>query len=153
MNLIDSPKMRGEVGIVLRGPDGVVKDSRTIRNLVVNVGLAHIISRMVGTTQGVMSHMAVGSGSTAAAAGDTALGSQIGSRIALDSTTISGSDNEKVIYVATFGAGVSTGAVTEAGIFNASTSGVMLCRTVFSVVNKAADDVMQITWTITLSAT
>jgi hypothetical protein len=28
----------------------------------------------------------------------------------------------------------------------------MLCRTVFSVVNKAADDTLQITWTITLSA-
>jgi hypothetical protein len=28
----------------------------------------------------------------------------------------------------------------------------MLCRTVFPVVNKAADDALTITWTITLSA-
>jgi hypothetical protein len=99
-----------------------------------------------------MGFMAVGSGSTAAAAGDTALGSQLGSRKALDSTTITGSNNEKVQYVCTFAAGEGTGAITEAGIFNASSSGDMLCRTVFSVVNKAADDTMVITWTVTLSA-
>lgn len=97
--------------------------------------------------------MGIGAGTAAAAAGDTALGSPLGSRVALTSTTISGANNEKVVYVATFGAGVGTGAVTEAGVFNALTSGDMLCRTVFSVVNKAADDTMQITWTITMSAT
>jgi len=70
----------------------------------------------------------------------------------LDSTTISGSNNEKVVYVSTFAAGAATGAVTEAGIFNASTAGDMLCRTVFAVINKAADDTVEITWTITLSA-
>ena len=51
-----------------------------------------------------------------------------------------------------FEAGDATGAVTEAGIFNAASGGDMLCRTVFSVVNKAADDTMSVTWTITLSA-
>ena len=30
--------------------------------------------------------------------------------------------------------------------------GDMLCRTVFSVVNKAADDTLSVTWTITLAA-
>lgn len=153
MKLYDLPQSRGDVDIVVCAANGDVKDVRRIRNLVVNTGLAYVISRMVGTSMAVMSHMAVGSGTTAAAAGDTALQSQLGSRVALSSTTISGANNEKVVYVATFGAGVGTGAVTEAGVFNASTSGDMLCRTVFSVVNKAADDTMQITWTITMSAT
>jgi hypothetical protein len=152
MNLTESPKMRGNVDIVLRKSDGSIKDKREIHNLVVNTGLAYIISRMVGTSKNVMSHMAIGAGTTAAAAGDTALESQLGSRVTLDSTTIAGSNNEKVVYVATFGTGVGTGAVTEAGVFNAGTSGDMLCRTVFAVVNKAADDTMEITWTITLSA-
>ena len=56
------------------------------------------------------------------------------------------------VYVSAFEAGDATGAVTEAGIFNAASGGDMLCRTVFSVVNKAADDTMSVTWTITLSA-
>jgi hypothetical protein len=152
MNLKEITRMRGDVAIVLKRDDGTVKDRREIKNLVVNTGLAYIISRMVGTSKSVMSHMGVGAGTTAAAAGDTALESQIGSRVSLDSTSIAGSNNEKVVYVATFAAGVGTGAVTEAGVFNAGTSGDMLCRTVFAVVNKAADDTMEITWTITLTA-
>lgn len=152
MNTSENLKLAGELEIILFDKNGLVKHSETVENLVVNTGLAFIISRMVGTAKNVMSYMAVGSGSTAAAAGDTALGSQLGSRVALDSSTISGSNNEKVIYVTTFGAGAGTGAITEAGIFNASSSGDMLCRTVFSVVNKAAEDTMVITWTITLSA-
>jgi hypothetical protein len=152
MNPVDTLALAGNLSIVVRDKDGNIKDQRLVDNLVVNTGLAFIISRMVGTTKGVMSHMALGSGATAAAAGDTTLGSQLGSRVALDSSTISGSNSEKVIYVCTFGAGAGTGAVTEAGIFNAGTSGDMLCRTVFSVVNKGADDTMVVTWTITLSA-
>jgi len=145
-------KMTGDVSLVLRGADGQVKETREIKNLVVNAGLAYVISRMVGTAKNVMSHMALGSGTTAAAAGDTDMESILGSREALDSTTIAGSNNEQVVYVASFEAGDATGAVTEAGIFNASTSGDMLCRTVFAVVNKAANDSLTVTWTITLAA-
>lgn len=148
----DKLKMTGDVSLVLKGPDGQVKETREIRNLVVNAGLAYVISRMVGTAKAVMSHMALGSGTVAAAAGNTDLGSMLGSREALDSTTISGANNEKVVYVASFEAGDATGAVTEAGIFNASSSGDMLCRTVFAVVNKGANDSLTVTWTITLAA-
>jgi hypothetical protein len=95
-----------------------------------------------------MSHMAVGAGTAPAAAGNTALGTELG-RVALGSTTAT---NNQVSYVASFGAGVGTGAVTEAGLFNASTGGTMLCRTVFSVVNKEAADTMSITWTVTIGA-
>lgn len=144
--------LKGKLNILITGSDGAVKTDVTVDNLVVNTGLAFIISRMVGTSKAVMSHMGVGSGTTAAAAADTALQNPLGSRKVLDSTTITGSNNEKVTYVTTFAAGEGTGAVTEAGIFNASTSGDMLCRTVFAVVNKAIDDTMVITWTITLSA-
>lgn len=144
--------LEGQLDIVLLDKDGQVKQSQTVENLVVNAGLAYIISRMVNTSKTVMGFMAVGSGTTAAAAGDTALVSQLGSRKALDSTTITGSNSEKVQYICTFAAGEGTGAITEAGIFNASSSGDMLCRTVFAVVNKAADDTMVITWTVTLSA-
>ena len=141
--------MRGDVDIVLRGPDGQIKETRKVKNLVVATGLTFIASRMGGTSASVMSHMALGSGTTAAAANQTDLVSILGSREALDSTTPS---SNTIVYVASFEAGDATGAVTEAGLFNASSGGDMLCRTVFSVVNKAADDTMSITWTITLSA-
>jgi hypothetical protein len=54
-------------------------------------------------------------------------------------------------YVALFPAGTGTGTVTEAGVFNNSSGGTMLCRTVFGVVTKDAGDSMSITWTITVS--
>lgn len=145
-------KLSGALSIVLTDKNGNVKDTREVKNLVVNAGLAYIISRMVGTAKSTMSHMALGAGTTAAAAEQTDLLSMLGSREALDSTTITGTNSEKVQYVCTFEPGDATGAVTEAGIFNASAAGDMLCRTVFPVVNKAADDQMAVTWTITLSA-
>lgn len=144
----DGLKLRGDVALVLRDKKGNVKEERNIKNLIVDTGLNFICDRMKDD-ETAMTHMALGSGSTAAAAGDTTLGSQLGSREALDSSTVT---NNQIVYVASFEAGDATGAVTEAGIFNASTGGTMLCRTVFSVVNKAADDTLSVTWSIQLSA-
>ena len=134
--------MKGRLTIAIN--DEVVQ---VVDNLVVTTGKGYVASRMKDASATAMSHMAVGSGSTAAAAGDTALGSEA-ARIALTSTTVSGAD---VTYVATFGAGVGTAALTEAAILNASSSGTMLCRTVFPVVNKQSTDSMSVTWTVTAS--
>jgi len=151
--IIDNLKLSGQLNIVLKGKDGEIKDQRTVKNLVVNSGLAYITSRMTGTSKAVMSHMGLGSGTTAAAAGQTDLVTLLGSREALDSSTISGANSEKIVYVSSFEAGDATGAITEAGIFNAASGGDMLCRVKFDVINKAADDTMSVTWTITLAAT
>lgn len=148
----DLVKARGTVRLLLTDKDGRVKEDREIPNLVVSVGRAYIASRMVGTAQGIMSHMALGSSTTAPTAAQTALITQLGVRKILDDTSIAGGDNHQVVYVATFEPGEATGAVTEAGIFNASTVGTMLCRTTFAVVNKGTDDTLGVTWTITLNA-
>ena len=152
MNTLENLAVTGQLGIVVKDSSGNIRDERLIKNLVVNKGLEYIASRMKDASKSVMSHIAVGSSSTSASATQTDLGSILGSRVSLAGTSISGSNNEKVVYTCTFGAGVSSGAITEAGVFNASSSGDMLCRTVFSTVNKGASDTMSITWTITLSA-
>lgn len=143
----DSIKMTGELRITVTSPDGNITQETVVPNLVVTAGKNFIASRMKDTTASAMSHMAIGTGSTAAAAGNTALGSEAG-RVALTSTTVTAN---AVAYVATFGAGTGTGAITEAGLFNASSSGTMLCRTVFSVINKGAADTLGITWTVTVN--
>lgn len=140
--------MKGELTIDRFDSFGKLVESRKIPNLVVSAGKNLMISRLLGTTDGVMTHMGVGTGTTAAVVGNTALETALGARVALTSATQS---TNSVTYVGTFGAGVSTGAITEAGIFNALTSGTMLCRTVFPVVNKAAGDSIIITWVVTLS--
>ena len=139
----------GQLSVILRDADGNIKQDVRVKNLVVNTGLNFMTSRMKDTTLDAMTHMAVGSGTTAAAAGDTALETQISARVSLTSTTVT---SNAIEYVAAFGAGVSTGAITEAGIFNASSAGTMLCRTVFAVVNKGAADTLQITWLVTINA-
>ena len=144
--LNDQLKVTGDVVVEITGADGQIKDRREIKNLVVSTGKTYIAGRIVGTPT-AMTHMAVGSNSTAAAVGDTALGAELG-RVVLTSGVSSGA---VVTYVASFPAGTGTGAVVEAGIFNASSAGTMLCRTVFAVVNKGADDAMSITWAITVS--
>lgn len=143
-------KVTGDVVVEITGPDGQVKDRREIKNLVVSAGKTFIAASMLKTTSNspaAMTHMAIGSSSTAAASGDTALGSELG-RVSLATATSSGA---VVTYTASFPAGTGTGAVVEAGIFNAGSSGTLLCRTVFAVVNKGADDAMSITWAITVS--
>ena len=146
MQEFETLKAKGDVGIVLNRADGTVENI-DIHNLVVNVGLNFIVSRMKDTTAAVMSHMSVGSGTVAPVAGDTALGSELG-RVSLTSTTVSANT---ITYVATFPAGTGTGAVTEAGILNAGTAGSLLARTSFPVVNKQAGDSMTVSWVITVS--
>ena len=117
-----------------------------IPNLVVTAGKNFVASRMKNTTQ-VMTHMAVGTNNTSAAAGQTTLTAE-SDRNALTSTTVT---NNTVIYVATWAATDATGALVEAAVLNASSGGTMLCRTVFPVINKGSADSLTITWTITVS--
>ena len=143
----DNSKATGKLIVEIKNDKGVVVETREVKNLVVDDGLEFIASRMKDATATAMSHMAIGTGSTAAAAGNTALETEA-ARVALTSTTVTAN---AVAYVASFGAGTGTGAITEAGILNAASSGTLLCRTVFSVVNKGASDSMTITWTVTIS--
>jgi hypothetical protein len=147
MKLQEDLKIKGELAIVVRDSLGNIKQSLHVPNLVVSVGKTYIASRMVGTSSTVMSHMSIGTGTTTPAVGDTTLGTEAG-RVALSTFT---SSSNAVTATATFPAGTGTGAITEAGIFNANSSGVMLCRTTFPVVNKAAGDSIAITWVITVS--
>jgi hypothetical protein len=143
---------KGSLDIVVTGPDGEIKETIHIPNLVVNAGFAFITSRMIGASAAVMSHMALGTDSTNPAGGNTALGAEI-ARVALTSSTqvTTTVANDSVQFVATFGAGVGTGAITEAGLLNAASAGTLLCRTKFDVVNKAANDTLSITWKIVIS--
>ncbi|NBO25435.1 MAG: hypothetical protein EBU96_01320 [Actinobacteria bacterium] len=145
----DAIKMTGNLKLVLTDENGNIKQEEEVKNLVVTVGKNFIASRMKDATATAMTHMEVGTSTQAAAVGDTALIAAVASsRVTLTSTTVT---TNSVAYVATFPAGTGTGALTEAGIFNASSAGTMLCRTVFSVINKGAADTLGITWTVTVN--
>ena len=145
----DTTKTIGTLEIVLTGENGEIKDKFTVPNLIVQTGRNHISHRMTSNANAVMSHMAIGTTNTAAAINNTTLGTET-ARVALTSATTASNVNT---YVATFNPGTpsTSNAIVEAGIFNAASSGEMLCRTVFSVVNKDVLDTLTITWTVSNS--
>ncbi len=119
-------------------------------NLVVTAGKNWVAGRFKdGSIPDEMSHMAIGSADTAAAAGNTALATEL-NRIALttDGGTVS---TNTVQYDASWTSAAAAYAIKEAGIFNAASGGTMLARTTFAVINKGTDDTVSISWTITVS--
>lgn len=137
------------VHAVLRDNEGNLKYEERGANLVTTAGKQHIADQLSSSPGGAaMSHMAVGTGSVAAAIGDTGLGTEV-DRNALTSRTDSGA---VVTYVADWAAGDATNsALREAGIFNAASSGTLLARYVFaSAIDKQASDTLQISWTLTI---
>lgn len=143
-------KATGKVRIVKTNEQGVTTQDFEVPNLVVTTGKNFIASSMIKTTTNspaAMTHMAIGTTSTTPSAGDTALGGQTG-RVSLSAGTVSGN---AVTYTATFPAGTGDGAIVEAGIFNASSGGTMLCRTTFPTVTKGSGDTIAVTWVVTVS--
>lgn len=147
----ESVKFKGIVDIVLTDENGNIKQQETVENMIVATGLAHIASRVLGVAQAVMGWVAVGTGTTAEAITQTALVAEA-ARVASTPTNVTTTrTNDTVQHVATFLAGTGTGALTEAGIFNASSAGIMLNRVVFPTVNKGASDTLTVTWKIKIA--
>lgn len=150
-DLNDSLKITGRLLIEVFGEDGLLRDMREVDNLVVTAGKNHIAASLSSAGTTAMGWMELGTGVTAAAAGDTLLGTFIASsRVALTSRTAA---TNVVTYVGDWAAGVATNAaITEAGIFNVVTANTitMLSRAVFTAINKGASDSLKITWTCTI---
>jgi hypothetical protein len=145
----ENVKPTGLVTIVQTNAEGKIVKEFQVPNLVVTSGKNHIAAKIAATTNSpaAMTHMAIGTGTSTPGASDTTLGPQTG-RVSLSGSVVS---TNTITYTATFPAGTGDGAITEAGVFNASSSGTMLCRTTFPVVNKASGDTIAVTWVVTVS--
>jgi len=143
----DILSVKGDLEITLLDDKGNIKQHMAIPNLIVTVGKNHIAARMQGTSQGVMSYMAIGTNATTPTVGDLALNTEI-ARAALSTYT---NTNNTVQATATFAAGVGIGTLREAGLLNASTNGTMLAHTTFPAITKASNDTLSINWTITIA--
>ena len=130
---------------------GSFTDKLVITNIVTDVGKAAVASRINGAgSEAAFTYLAVGTGVTAEGVGDTALQTEItdsglaraaatASRVTTDTT------NDTAQLTNTFTV-TGSKAVTESGILNASSSGVLLARKVFSAINVVNGDSLQITW-------
>jgi len=142
-------KLKGHIVFKLFDENGNLKDEREVDNVIVTVGKTYLATWLTAASQSgfFMQYLALGTGTNSASASDTTLQTELSTRVA---GTLSSSTNVWQNQ-GTFGAGVNTGAITEAGIFSASSSGTMLARQAFAVINKAAGDSLQLTWSLTLA--
>jgi hypothetical protein len=118
-------------------------------NLVVNNGKASIANRMLQTpAYGPQEYLAVGNNGTAPAVSDGGLVAEV-ARIHGSSFSVSG---QVFTITGTFGPGVGTGPLYEAGVFDTPNPAAttMLSRAAFAVVNKAAGDTLNLSWTVTI---
>lgn len=147
--------LQGHIRVEVIGPDGVVKETREDHNLVVDAGLdwlaEYAFDSVTPTAKTRMSHIAIGTGTTAEVAGDTALQSEV-ERLAFDSWTAGGTGTCTVVATFPAAGGYEPAAVTEVGIFNDAAAGEMWNRATFAAVNKTSADTLKVTVTITFTA-
>ena len=146
-------KVKANVSLVLTGPDGKVKEKR-VANLIVTSGLNAMIKQVLvdvsgGAQPAKFNYVGIGTGTTAPAAGNTTLQTEIGTRVQDTSPEFPATGQGKIESF--FAAGNGTGLIAESGVFNASTSGTLLARATFTAIDKEALDTLLVTWTITHS--
>lgn len=145
----ENTKIKGSLILTLKHKDGSVEVRRK-DNLILNVGFDFIANAIgnANSRPAVIGYTAVGTGTTAVAASQTSLVAELARKAA----TYSHTTGTKVFSFTTyFAAGEATGAITEAGVCNASSGGIFLDRVTFAVINKAADDELTTNFQFTLS--
>jgi hypothetical protein len=141
----DTVKIRGDIRLTLLDEHKKVKQRIEKKNLIVNTGKELIAARLAGNTIPTVTHLAVGTNSTAPVLSNTALLAET-ARVAFDSVTTNG---VTVQYLATLGPGVGTGNIQEAALLN-NTTGTMLNRAAFTVFEKFAGDTLIVEWNVTI---
>lgn len=148
LSLADTITLKGHVRVELRDENGALKALREVENLITTVGRNNIVEQLLASPGAgtKVTHMEVGTSSTAAAVGDTTITGGFG-RVALTSKTRA---TNVLTMVGDWGAGSSTGTLQEAGCWDASTAGTLHARATFGAIAKAAGDTLKITWTWTI---
>lgn len=142
-----------ELNVVQIRDGKVIKRRRVLDKVVTNAFVNDIVDALKGDTTPYANfknykYHASGTGTTAEAATQTALVAEVGTRVA--GTQVEGNANQyKSVATVTY---AGTYAITEHGLFNVSSGGTLMDRTLFSAVNVISGDSIQFTFTITFTA-
>lgn len=151
MKLNGAIAVKGVFEIVHRNAEGAILDKFTVDNTVTNAGLGQISGLYNGGVTDTFGWLALDASSTAAAAADTGLASEITSpslgRAAASAsqvTTTETNDTGQLLH--TFSS-TATQAVNGVGVFNTSTAsgGDMISRITFSSKNLVSGDTLAVT--------
>lgn len=144
--LTDKVKLVGSIDFKLLDKYGNLIQRIHKDNLVVTTGLALLLSRLGGSGN-ALTHMGIGSGTTAPTLANTDLETSVVRRVF---DTPGGSlSGTSITFYCLFPAGTGTGTITEAGLFNAVSGGTMFSRIVFDPITKSASLSLAASWTIT----
>lgn len=117
-------------------------------NLIVDKGYDFISDCFGNSTRpAAMRYIAVGTGTAAPAATNTALGSEVLRKACTYTHTAS---SKFFTLNVTFNPGEASAALTEAGVFNATSGGSMFDRVTYPVINKDALDTFIVSFQVTL---
>lgn len=155
-SLEDKKGLDGYIHLIARDKDGNIKAERKIHNLITNAGKAGAASRVNGSgAEAAFTFLAVGVGTTAAAAADTTLETEITDsgleRAAATCTRVQTTVANDTAQLDKTWSVTGSKAVTECGILNAASAGVLLGRQVFTAVNVVSGDSLQIIYKVACS--
>ena len=121
------------------------------RRVVTNAFVAFVVDQLQTETSvfGDFKYHDSGVGTTAEAAGDTGIETTDGESRATGTQTESASNAYRSVGTISY---TTTKAITEHGLFNDSSAGTLMDRSVFSAVNVVNGDSIQFTYTITFTA-
>ncbi len=118
------------------------------KNMVVNWGLIALATTLVsGSGMSALTHIAMGSSSSAPALGNTALGTEL-RRDAAVVTQLPAPENNKVQFQKEHAEGAVVGTFREAGLFTAASGGNMFNRITFADFVVGSSDTLTVTWLV-----
>lgn len=155
MKLSDTLDMTGRLTLQKYNTSGELVEQVVANNSIVLSGRDLVAKLFINEAITPVSHVAVGTGTAAVdPAANTQLQSELSPRKPInpiDPTqhlTTTADNKKKVTISAELDFEEAPGALTEAGLFNADTAGVMYNRVVFPAINKTADFKLTLIWEI-----
>jgi hypothetical protein len=145
-------KLTGRYFVSVYGPNGELKAKDESPNVVTTVGkefmASFLKSAALAASTFTAKYVAIGTGSSAEAVGDTALTTESARHTGTVSYTSGGIYN----VTATFPTGAAVGAILEFGLLSSSAAGTLLSRSVKSAAyNLTASDYIVVNYAMTLS--
>ena len=147
----DSIKIIGHISVVHKDKDGIVKATREVDNTIANASFAALSGLAGGVgSENAFDYIALGTGTTGSTANDTSLESEIGDtgldRAQVTPTQETTTETDDTTQLVKEWTATGSKAVTECGVLNAASSGILFGRQVFSALNVISGDKIKITY-------
>lgn len=152
MEVVETLKLRGSLRMALLDLEGRVLETREVHNLVVNAGRAWVLKQLNSVninTNLTISHLAVGSSTTAPATSQTALGGEV-TRAAITSFVTSEltANPPNISAVVQFATNEANTTLGEVALLNSNAIGTMFARATYTSFVKATSNTLSITYTV-----